>query len=148
MRVAVGRAGYPEPMPDAPDGFRPLADAGAFADLVGPLHVGPDDVLGVRVEERHLNRAGTAMGGFLATLVDAALGRAVRAEADGDATTATVSLTTDYLRPARAGAWLEARTAVERMGGRLAFADCSVTADGREAVRARAVLAVRAGGEG
>ena len=61
--------------------------------------------------------------------------------------TATVSLTTDYLRPAPSGAWLEARTAVERMGGRLAFADCSVTADGREAVRARAVFAVRAGDE-
>ena len=147
MRVAVGRVGYPEPMPDAPDGFRPLADAGAFADLVGPLHIGPGEVLGVRVEERHLNRAGTAMGGFLATLVDAALGRAVRAEADGDASIATVSLTTDYLRPAPSGAWLEARTAVERMGGRLAFADCSVTADGREAVRARAVFAVRAGDE-
>src|SRR5918997_754775 len=101
-------------MPDAPDGFRPLADARAFADFVGPLHIG----------------------------------RAVRAEADGDATTATVSLTTDYLRPAPAGAWLEARTTVERMGGRLAFADCSVTADGREAVRARAVFAVRSGDEG
>ena len=80
-------------------------------------------------------------------LVDAALGRAVRAQADGDASNVTVSLTTDYLRPAPAGAWLEARTAVERMGGRLAFADCSVTADGREAVRARAVLAVGAGDE-
>jgi len=144
-RVDVGRAGYPELVPDTPDVFRPLADAGAFADLVGPLHIGPGDVLGVRVEERHLNRAGTAMGGFLATLVDAALGRAVRAEADGDASIATVSLTTDYLRPAASGAWLEARTAVERVGGRLAFADCSVTADGREAVRARAVFAVAAG---
>ena len=147
MWVAAGGSGYPAPMSDAPDGFRPLADAGEFADLVGPLHVGPGEVLGVRVDERHLNRAGTAMGGFLATLVDAALGRAVRAEADGGASTATVSLTTDYLRPAPAGAWLEARTAVERIGSRLAFADCSVTADGREVVRARAVFAIRAGDE-
>ena len=147
MRVDVGRAGYPESMPDTPDGFRPLVDAGAFADLVGPLHIGPGDVLGVRVEERHLNRGGTAMVGFLATLVDAALGRAVRAEVDGDASIATVSLTTDYLRPAPSAAWLEARTTVERVGGRLAFADCSVTADGREAVRARAVLAVSTGDE-
>ncbi len=135
-------------MPDVPDGFRPLADAGAFVDLVGPLHVGPEQVIGVRVEDRHLNRGGAAMGGFLATLVDAALGRAIRAEADGDATTATVSLTTDYLRAAPAGAWLEARTEVERIGGRLAFADCSVTADGKEAVRARAVFAIRTGDGG
>ena len=135
-------------MPDVPDGFRPVTDAGAFLDLVGPLHVGPDEALGVRVESRHLNRAGTAMGGFLATLVDAALGRAIRAEAEDGATTATVSLTTDYLRAAPGGAWLEARTNVERIGGRLAFADCSVTADGEEAVRARAVFAVRADGGG
>ena len=131
-----------------PDGFRPFSGAGAFADLVGPLHLGPGGLLGVRVEERRPNRAGTAMGGFLATLVDAALGRAVRAETDGEATTATVSLTTDYLRLAPAGAWLEARMEVERMGGWLAFADCSVTADGREAVRARAVFAVRSDTEG
>jgi uncharacterized protein (TIGR00369 family) len=131
-----------------PAGFRPLTGAGPFVDHVGPVHVGPDDVLGIRVAERHLNRAGTAMGGFLATLVDAALGRAIRADAGDDATTATVSLTTDYLRAAPAGAWLEARAKVERLGGRLAFADCSLTADGEEVVRARAVVAVRGGGDG
>ena len=43
MRVAVDRAGYPERMPDAPDGFRPFADDGAFADLVRPLHAGPGE---------------------------------------------------------------------------------------------------------
>jgi uncharacterized protein (TIGR00369 family) len=128
---------------DLPDGFRPLRDAGAFMDLVGPVHVSPEGVLGVRVEDRHLNRNGTVMGGFLATLVDAALGGAIRRDAGAETRTATVSLTTDYLRPARAGAWVEVHTEVERLGGGLAFADCSVRADGEEAVRARAVFAVR-----
>jgi uncharacterized protein (TIGR00369 family) len=126
-----------------PDGFTPLDGAGPFVDLVGPLQVGPDGVLGVRLEDRHLNRAGTAMGGFLATVVDVALGRAIREESEEDAAVATVSLTTDYLRAAPAGAWLEAHTQVERLGGRLAFADCSLRADGDEVVRARAVFAVR-----
>jgi acyl-coenzyme A thioesterase 13 len=126
-----------------PDGFAPLEGAGPFVDLVGPLQVGPDGVLGVRLEDRHLNRAGTAMGGFLATVVDVALGRAIREESDEEAAVATVSLTTDYLRAAPAGAWLEAHTQVERLGGRLAFADCSLRADGDEVVRARAVFAVR-----
>jgi acyl-coenzyme A thioesterase 13 len=132
--------------PDVPDGFRPLADAGAFLELVGPVHVNDAGVLGIRVEERHLNRAGSAMGGFLATLVDGALGQAIRAESDGDAKVATVSLTTDYLRAGRSGAWLEAHTDVERVGGSVAFADCSLRADGEEVVRARAVFAVRSDG--
>ncbi len=130
-------------MADVPEGFTELTGAGAFVDLVGPLHAGPDGMLGVRAEERHLNRAGTVMGGFLATLVDAALGRAIREVSDGETQVATVSLTTDYLRAAPADAWLEAHTEVERLGGRLAFADCSVRADGDEVVRARAVFAVR-----
>jgi uncharacterized protein (TIGR00369 family) len=129
-----------------PDGFAPLPDAGAFVDHVGPVFVrDADGVVGVRVEDRHLNPAGTAMGGFLATLVDVSIGRAVRADAEGDATVATVSLTTDYLRPGPAGAWLEARCEVERLGGSLAFVDCSLRAGDDEIVRARAVFAVRSG---
>ncbi len=126
-----------------PDGFTPLTDPGAFLELVGPLHEREDGVLGVRVEERHLNRAGSVMGGFLATFVDVAFGQAVRRGADGEAKVATVSLTTDFLRAGPAGAWLEAHTDLERLGGSLAFADCSVRADGEEIVRARAVFAVR-----
>jgi uncharacterized protein (TIGR00369 family) len=129
-----------------PAGFEPLNHAGAFVDAVGPLyHREADGVIGVRVEDRHLNLAGSAMGGFLATLVDVAFGRAIRAEVEGEAAVATVSLTTDYLRPGAAGAWLEARTEVERLTGRLAFGDCSVSADDEELVRARAVFAVRSG---
>jgi acyl-coenzyme A thioesterase PaaI-like protein len=54
----------------------------------------------------------------------------------------TVSLTTDFLGPARVGDWLEAHTKVERIGGKLAFADCSLTVDGAEVVRGRAVFAM------
>lgn len=130
---------------DIPDGFEPLTAPGPFLELVGPLHARDDGVVGVRIEERHLNRGGTVMGGFLATLVDAAFGRAVRADADEDSAVATVSLTIDYLRAGELGAWLEAHTDVEHFGGRLVFADCSVRADGAEIVRSRAVFAVRSG---
>ncbi|MDA0178778.1 PaaI family thioesterase [Solirubrobacter phytolaccae] len=130
--------------PDAPPDFEVLHDAGAFVDHVGPIYVRPSDgALGLRVEDRHLNVAGTAMGGLLATLVDLAFGRAIRDEAADGASVATVSLTTDYLRPAAPGVWLEAGAEVERLTGRLAFGDCSLHADGEEAVRARAVFAVR-----
>lgn len=127
-----------------PAGFTPISGAGAFVDLVGPVHRHEGSgTLGVRVEERHLNRAGTAMGGFLATLVDIALGNAIREDADGEPGVATVSLTTDYLKPVPPGAWVTAETTVERLGGSLAFVDCALEADGEPAVRARAVFAVR-----
>ncbi|HWT91354.1 MAG TPA: PaaI family thioesterase [Solirubrobacteraceae bacterium] len=126
-----------------PEGFEPVSGAGAFVDLVGPVYADGNGTLGVRIEERHLNVAGTAMGGFLATLVDIALGNAIREDADGEPGVATVSLTMDYLKPAPAGAWVTAETTVERLGGSLAFVDCALNADGENVVRARAVFAVR-----
>src|SRR4051812_5436449 len=130
-----------------PAGFAPLPDPGAFVEHIGPLYARDSDgAVGVRIGARHLNVAGSAMGGFLATLVDTAFGRAIRSEAEGEARVATVSLTTDYLRPGVPGAWLEATAEVEQLTGRLAFGDCSVRADGEEIVRARAVFAVRSDG--
>jgi len=124
---------------DVPAGFT-HHEAGPFLDHVGPLYSDDrDGRIGLRVGAQHLNRGGTAHGGLLATLVDTAMGTAVRAQADGDAA-ATVSLTTDYLGPAKEGDWVQATTEVERLGGRLAFVDCSLRVEDREVVRARAVF--------
>ena len=125
-----------------------MADASSFAPIDDPepflAHIGPvladGDVLALRVAAHHLNSSGVAQGGLLATLVDFALGRAIRASAESRAV--TVSLTTDFLGAAREGDLVEARTEVERLGGTLAFADCSLTVDGNEIVRGRAVFAV------
>src|SRR5918997_3790929 len=95
-------------------------DAGPYLDHVGPLLRRPDGVIGLPIEPRHLNAAGTAHGGLLASIADHALGRAVNGALE-DAGAVTVSLTTDYLGPAKEGDWLEARTNVERLGGSLAF---------------------------
>jgi len=113
--------------------------------LVGPVHVrgeGEGRVFGLRMDNRHLNHRGSVQGGLLATLVDFAIGRAIHAGAEGDMEAATVSLTTDYLGPAEAGDWVEAHTEVDRLGGTLAFADCSLRVGEREVVRGRAVFAV------
>lgn len=133
-------------MSPPPAGFTEIEDPGPFLAHVGPLYVRTDGdglVLGLHAADEHANAAGAVHGGLLATLCDTACGRAIRAHADDDISGAvTISLTTDYLAPAQPGAWVEARTEVEKLGGRLAFADCSVTADGREVVRARAVFSV------
>ena len=125
-----------------PSGYEPFDGGGSFVDHVGQLYAhgeGDDRVFGMRVDERHLNAAGAVHGGLLATLVDFALGRAI--EASGDETRVTVSLTTDFLGAVTPGAWVEAHTEVERLGGTLAFADCSLKVDDREIVRGRGVFA-------
>jgi uncharacterized protein (TIGR00369 family) len=130
---------------DVPDGFVPFENQGPFLELIGPVHVrdgAGELVLGIRAEERHANHRGTVQGGLLSTFADFALGRAIEADADDDRDRATVSLTVDYLKAAKPGDWIESRTRVDRVGGTLAFADCSLTVEGREIVRARAVWVV------
>ena len=130
---------------DAPDGFAPFEPQGPFLELVGPVLAREDDdgvVFGLRVSERHTNHRGTVQGGLLSTFVDFAMGRAIESESEDDKDRATVSLTVDFLKPAEPGDWIETRTRVERVGGTLSFADCSLTVGGREIVRGRAVWVV------
>jgi uncharacterized protein (TIGR00369 family) len=130
---------------DVPHGFAPFPNQGPFLEYIGPIHVREGDeelVLGLRAEERHVNHRGTVQGGVLSTFADFALGRAIEADAEDGKDRATVSLTVDFLKPGKPGDWIESRTRVDRVGGTLAFADCSLTADGKEIVRARAVWVV------
>ncbi len=130
---------------DAPDDFAPYPNQGPFLEQIGPILVrdgGEELVLGLRAEERHANHRGTVQGGLLSTFVDFALGRAIEADADDGKDRATVSLTVDYLKAAKPGDWIESRTRVDRVGGTLSFADCSLEVDGQEIVRGRAVWVV------
>lgn len=128
-----------------PEGFVPYPNQGPFLEHIGPILVcegGDELVLGLETGERHANHRGTIQGGLLSAFADFALGRAIEADADDDKDRATVSLTVDFLKPATPGDWIESRTKVDRVGGTLAFADCSLTVDGREIVRSRAVWVV------
>src|SRR5919112_1497591 len=104
---------------DVPAGFKRFESQGPFLEEIGPIQV--------------------RQGGLLSTFADFALGRAIEADADDSKDRATVSLTVDFLKPANADDWIESRTRVDRVGGTLAFADCSLTVDEREVVRSRAV---------
>ncbi len=130
---------------DVPDGFAPFPNQGRFLEYIGPIHVresGDELTLGLRAEDRHANHRGTVQGGVLSTFADFALGRAIESDAEDGKDRATVSLTVDFLKPGKPGDWIESRTRVDRVGGTLAFADCSLLVEGREIVRARAVWVV------
>jgi uncharacterized protein (TIGR00369 family) len=125
-----------------PDGFTPWENQGPFLEHIGPIHVkegGDDLIFGLLAEDRHANHRGTVQGGLLSTFADFVLGRAIDADAEDDKPRATVSLTVDFLKPAKPGDWIEGRGRVDRVGSTLSFADCALTVGGKEVVRARAV---------
>jgi uncharacterized protein (TIGR00369 family) len=129
----------------APSGFSAFPNQGPFLEHVGPILTkddGDELVLAIQAEDRHANHRGTVQGGLLSTFADFALGRAIEADADDGKDRATVSLTVDFLKPAMPGDWIESRTRVDRVGGTLSFADCSLCVGDKEIVRARAVWVV------
>jgi uncharacterized protein (TIGR00369 family) len=121
-------------------------DSFAFADLLG-LELGDsseapgssDAVVRLVADERHLNPGGVVHGGVLATMLDAAMGRAVRAVTDE--ATATSQLTVTYLDPASPGT-LVATARVRKRGSALTVVEAEVEQDGEAVAHALATFAL------
>lgn len=93
-------------------------------------------VLGWEAREEHLNLQGLVHGGVVATLLDTAMGLAIRSVLDPGRRHVTIEMGVHYLRPAHPGR-LRARGRVARIGREIAFADAEVI-DAQERVLARA----------
>ena len=93
-------------------------------------------VLGWEAREEHLNLQGLVHGGVLATLLDTAMGLAIRSALDPSRRHVTIEMGVHYLRPAHPGR-LRARGRVARIGREIAFADAEVI-DAQDRVLARA----------
>lgn len=91
--------------------------------------------------EQHLNPAGTVHGGVLATLVDTAMGSAVRSCSGDDDVPATSQLTVTFLRPGKPGT-LTVTAEVRKRGEHLTVCEAEVEQDGRALVHAVATFAV------
>lgn len=148
-----GEGGYGMAHPihpeDVPEGFGPATHGGPYAKELGPFWSKPSETqvaLGLRLQRRHCNSAGAAHGGFVATLADLGLihAAAVMRERAGWPRhhLTTVSLSLDYLAPAKEGCWLEVRAEVSRLGRNLCFTEGVMLADGRRVARASGVMAV------
>jgi uncharacterized protein (TIGR00369 family) len=99
-------------------------------------------VLGLRVEAKHCNMRGTLHGGILATLADVALGYTIAFSTQPPTGLITASLSLDFAGTAKIGDWLETKVDVQKKGGRLAFANCYISAGEQRIVRASAVFVV------
>jgi acyl-coenzyme A thioesterase 13 len=136
-------------MPRIPEGFSRIERLSPFNALVGPLYQRRDGELvsiGLAIEEKHTNSRGICHGGVLATLADLALGYAMLAKsgAMGDqrqASFVTAHLAVDYAGAARVGDWIESRVEIQRVGARLAFANCYLVVEEKPIVRASAIFA-------
>lgn len=144
MSGSGGGAGGPSAVPE---GFAEVGPrGGAFlAHALGTLYVRKDPaglVFGLRIEERHLNSRGIAHGGMLVSMADTALGIALALSRDPPTPLVTVSLTTDFADAAHPGDWVEARVDIQKVGARLAFANCYLSVGARRILRGSGVFAV------
>ena len=130
---------------DIPRGFKELQRGSSpFLSSLGPLYAKSDGsgvVIGLRIEERHLNTRGVAHGGMLVTLADSALGIVIAMSRSPPQPMVTVNLSADFADVARAGDWVEARVDVQKMGRRLAFANCHLWVGERRILRASGIFA-------
>ena len=99
-------------------------------------------MIALRVEEKHLNTRGIAHGGMLVTLADSALGIALATSRTPPTPMVTVNLSTDFADAAHAGDWIEAHVDIQKVGARLAFANCYLVVGNKRILRASGVFAV------
>jgi uncharacterized protein (TIGR00369 family) len=128
----------------APAGFRRIERLSPFNALVGPLYERRDGdtvSIGLLLEEKHTNSRGICHGGVLATLADLALGYAMLAKSGDKGSFVTAHLALDYAGSAKAGDWIESKAEIQRVGSRLAFANCYLVVENRPVVRASAIFA-------
>jgi acyl-coenzyme A thioesterase 13 len=115
-----------------------------FNALVGPLYERRDAdavSIGLQIDQKHTNSRGICHGGVLATLADLALGYAMLARSGDKGSFLTAHLSVDYAGAAKTGDWLESKVEIQRVGARLAFANCYLVANGKPIVRASAIFA-------
>ena len=113
---------------DGHAGDEPAADLGLStgpqSDAQSDQTVSRDETVfrqGVRLRERHCNSRGHAHGGFLSAFADGLLATAIFRETGRPSV--TIRLTTDFLRVARVGDWMQGTAYVERATRSLVFVE-------------------------
>ncbi|MBT4489007.1 MAG: PaaI family thioesterase [Rhodospirillaceae bacterium] len=109
--------------PEAPAGFQPFPDQGAFPGLCGPVYyrrkANGDFINGFHARAIHDNTNGIVHGGVLFTFADDIIGRAASGISRRHAT--TVAMNVEYLSAGPLGAWIEGTTEVTHMDDGFAF---------------------------
>ncbi|MDE3175679.1 MAG: PaaI family thioesterase [Pseudomonadota bacterium] len=129
-----------------PEGFEPFDFGPGFGAFFGPAFWRPGSTrFGFRVTPRHINLFGFCHGGALVTFADYQLGPLRRAGLAQGPFAPTLSLSMDFLGPARLGEWIEAEATLLRATSRYLFAQALLTNAKGAVARSNAIYAISSG---
>ncbi|NIB38650.1 PaaI family thioesterase [Pseudomaricurvus alkylphenolicus] len=132
-------------MSDIPGGFGPIFRSSPYLELIGPIYNQQREsglVIGLRAEEKHCNARNLVHGGVFSSLADVALGYNAAFSGAEPVPMVTASLTVDYAGAAKLGDWIEIHTDVQKVGKRMAFANCYFFVEGKRIAHASGVFNV------
>ena len=134
-------------MNDVPNGFEAIFRSSPFLELLGPIYNKQTDsglVIGLHAQAKHCNARQQVHGGVFSSLADIALGYSSALSTEPVTSMVTASLSIDYAGSAKLGDWIEIETDVQKVGKRMAFANCYFAVEGKRIVRASGVFSVLA----
>ena len=117
----AGEGGFPD---NPPQPFQPSVRRGPFTTHNGPWYHWADAAgfrQGLRLQERHCNGRGIAHGGFLSAFADGLTATAIFRELRRGSV--TMKLTTEFLRSAKAGDWLQGTATLTKATRNMAFVE-------------------------
>lgn len=129
-------------------GFSIWQAPGAFIPSIAPFFFRVSDadlVFRVEVGAQHCNGAGTAHGGFLATIADVVLGYNINHRIPKEWRIATSNLSVQFLAPTLPGQWVEGKLDRVKIGKRLCHASGTLDVEGVSIVTMHAIFAVVSG---
>jgi acyl-coenzyme A thioesterase 13 len=112
-----------------PAEFDPLFRTSPFLDAVGPFYqhrTARPLVVGLLIADKHLNNRGLAHAGVFTTLADIAIGYATAFSQEPPVGLVTITLNSQFIGQAKPGDWITARTTIDRIGSRIAFAHAAI----------------------
>ncbi len=121
-----------------PDGFAPFPDGVGFANSLGQLYLKRDNqkiILGLSVEQHHLNGIALCHGGVLMMLADICCAWNIRSQLKEGVAPPTLALSFDFMTAARAGDWLETRLEMLDVKRRVGFAGGTIVCGDKNMVR-------------
>ena len=130
---------------DIPEGFDPIFRTNPFLETIGQVYSQTVDsklVIGLQVQDKHVNGPGLVHAGVYATLAEVAMSYAAAFSQKPPVPLVTVSLTTDFVGTAKAGDWLEVHTDVQHIGPAVAFANAFILKGDERVARVSAVFNV------
>ena len=129
-----------------PSGFVPAGFSPGFLDRGGPYWLRRTEagmLVGLRIDEGHLNYQDVAHGGVLTTLADVALSYCLHVSEQPAPALATATLTVNFLGAARLGDWLEAGARIDRIGRQLAYTSGTIRCGDQAIATMTGVFSVR-----